>query len=444
MSNALDDAFATPSLAAPLDLLASLVEGSHLGRVEPQADGMRVEGGATPWAYAALAPFDVQGPALLVVEAAGLQGRMNIGVLNAARDDVWHEHALTGQGVQTIRIALIDASQCGGVVLRTGETASIAPSALVTRMTIEPLPEDAPERLAASVLKAGQEVGAVTDQESSAYWTRHNVTFHQQFASAEESLDYFDWRNDQYYNYIELMPVAGYDGQVVLDYGCGPGHDLVGFGHFSKPARLVGADVSASSLEESRRRLALHGFPCDLVKLDLAAQRLPFEDATFDHIHSSGVLHHTPNPQFLLTELRRILKPTGTMNVMIYNYDSISLHYYVAYQKQIVEGMYKDLTLREAFQYTTDGVDCPISLCYTPQEWLALCEAAGFEGAFTGVGIGMGECEMAAKRFEACRHPDLPRESREFLRNLTFDERGAAMYRGQYAGVDACFALKPR
>ena len=25
------------------------------------------------------------------------------------------------------------------------------------------------------------------------------------------------------------MPVSGRDGDIVLDYGCGPGHDLVGF-----------------------------------------------------------------------------------------------------------------------------------------------------------------------------------------------------------------------
>ena len=31
------------------------------------------------------------------------------------------------------------------------------------------------------------------------------------------------------------MPVNQADGLVVLDYGCGPGNDLVGFGHFSNP-----------------------------------------------------------------------------------------------------------------------------------------------------------------------------------------------------------------
>ena len=90
------------------------------------------------------------------------------------------------------------------------------------------------------------------------YWTEHNVTSHLLFANTEESLEYFHWRNAQYYNYIDLMPVSGYCNKAVLDFGCGPGHDLVGFGVYSKPSRLVGADLSSSSLAEANVRLKLH------------------------------------------------------------------------------------------------------------------------------------------------------------------------------------------
>ena len=61
------------------------------------------------------------------------------------------------------------------------------------------------------------------------YWTRYNVTSHERFASAANSLAYLRWRNDQYFGYSELMPVDRQDGKVILDFGCGPGHDLVGF-----------------------------------------------------------------------------------------------------------------------------------------------------------------------------------------------------------------------
>src|SRR5437762_4766557 len=75
------------------------------------------------------------------------------------------------------------------------------------------------------------------------YWTRYNVTLHQHFTSPSESLAYVRWRNDQYFGYIDLMPVDGQEGKTVLDFGCGPGHDLVGFATRSRPARLIGIDV---------------------------------------------------------------------------------------------------------------------------------------------------------------------------------------------------------
>jgi hypothetical protein len=40
-------------------------------------------------------------------------------------------------------------------------------------------------------------------------------------------------------------------------------------------------------------------------------------------------------------------------------------------------------------------------------------------------------------------HKDLPSESRKFLYELTFNERGIPLYRGEVAGVDACFKLEP-
>src|SRR5262245_30130033 len=103
---------------------------------------------------------------------------------------------------------------------------------------------------------------------SESYWTRHNVTGHRVFSSVAESLAYVDWRNDQYVGYIDLMPVTGWGDAVILDFGCGPGNDLVGFGTLSKPAKLIGMDVSTTSLTEAESRLQLHGIRAELVKID--------------------------------------------------------------------------------------------------------------------------------------------------------------------------------
>jgi ubiquinone/menaquinone biosynthesis C-methylase UbiE len=41
------------------------------------------------------------------------------------------------------------------------------------------------------------------------------------------------------------------------------------------------------------------------------AERLPFEDASFDIVHSKDSLHHMDSPEQALEEYRRVLKPGG-------------------------------------------------------------------------------------------------------------------------------------
>jgi SAM-dependent methyltransferase len=298
-----------------------------------------------------------------------------------------------------------------------------------------PLPVDLPP---------SQQAPLPTDGDSVAdYWTKVNVTQHHTFASAQESLDYFHWRNDLYYPYIDYLPVSGQDGKVVLDYGCGPGHDLVGFAAYSKPKRLIGMDVSASSMAEATARLTLHGVRPEMVLLKPDTTTLPLDTASVDLVHSSGVIHHTPDPLKVLRELRRVLKPTGSGQVMVYNYDSLWLHFYVAYTLQILEGRYAEMNIRDAFARTTDGPDCPISRVYKPREFIDLCREAGFEAECIGVAISMHEAKLFLQRFDAIQHRSLRAESRKFLLSLEVDSHGFPTHQGRYAGVDGCYRLRP-
>lgn len=293
----------------------------------------------------------------------------------------------------------------------------------------------------AALGKAASVVNKSVNNETVAnYWTEHNVTAHMLYKSAEESLEYFHWRNAQYYRYIDLMPVVGYDNKAVLDYGCGPGHDLVGFGVYSKPIKLVGADLSATSLAEANERLILHNINANLVRIDPLATELPFEGNSFDHIHSSGVLHHTSQPLDVLKEFRRVLKPGGTVNIMIYNYNSLWVHLYVAYMRGILESMYSDKDLKQQFTHSTDGEDCPISNCYRPDEWVDLCSKAGLDMKFSGAAVSVFEASIMEKRFAAIMDRRLNSESRDFLTYLAFDERQLPIYKGSHAGIDACFS----
>ena len=271
------------------------------------------------------------------------------------------------------------------------------------------------------------------------YWTRHNVTVHHPFTSVEDSLNQLQFRNQQYPGYIDLLPVSGKDGMAVLDYGCGPGHDLVGFAHYSRPKRLVGVDISPSSLGEAEERLKLHHAQAELVRVDYGDYDLPFDAASFDYIHCSGVLMCIEEPARLLREFQRLLKPTGELRLMVYNYDSIWLHLYVAYVVQIENGLYSDLAPRVAFTRTTDGEDCPVNAVWRPEEMLALGRETGFQPEFLGSAVSLWELHLLPRRHIACLQPALPRESRTFLMGLRIDAQGHPWHGEHRAGIDGCF-----
>ncbi len=100
-----------------------------------------------------------------------------------------------------------------------------------------------------------------------------------------------------------LQPVAG---RSLLDLGCGAGETSVYFA--LRGARVTAADISPEMLAAAARLAEKHG-----VRLEtraVAAEALPFPDASFDLVFGNGVLHHV---ELLpaLREVRRVLKPGG-------------------------------------------------------------------------------------------------------------------------------------
>jgi SAM-dependent methyltransferase len=275
------------------------------------------------------------------------------------------------------------------------------------------------------------------------YWTRNNVTQHKQFATRQESVEYFLWRCDQYIGYLDLMPVSEFDGLDVLDYGCGPGDDLVGFAEYSSPRSLVGIDIAKSSVEEARVRLALHPGETQVLYLDPSATNLPFDSLSFDYIHSSGVLHHVPDIGAVLKEFRRILRPNGRVRLMIYNYHCLWLHLYVAYVLRYREAAIdSSIPIREAFSRFTDAPGCPIANCYTPDEFTSIAAETGFSAKTMGAACSLSEMRLLGPTlYESCMDPRLEREHRQFLLQLTYDEKGVPVYKGIPAGIDLVFEL---
>jgi SAM-dependent methyltransferase len=89
-----------------------------------------------------------------------------------------------------------------------------------------------------------------------------------------------------------------------LDVGCGDGRLTAEL----DAVEVTGADVSAVALERARRRLPEER----LVELEPDAP-LPFADGEFDLVLLAETLEHVRDVQLLLSEVRRVLRPGGTL-----------------------------------------------------------------------------------------------------------------------------------
>jgi ubiquinone/menaquinone biosynthesis C-methylase UbiE len=99
----------------------------------------------------------------------------------------------------------------------------------------------------------------------------------------------------------------------MLDIGCGPGHIPLLVCECLPEARVVGIDLSENMLRHARRRLAASPFG-ERIDYRLGnATALDFPDAAFDSVFSNTILHHLPDPESLLREAARLLRPGGTL-----------------------------------------------------------------------------------------------------------------------------------
>ncbi|GAA3047193.1 methyltransferase domain-containing protein [Streptomyces lactacystinicus] len=112
----------------------------------------------------------------------------------------------------------------------------------------------------------------------------------------------------------------------VLEAGCGVGAQTVHLLAANPGIRLTAADLSAESLARARARVAEQAPAADVSWHHGDLHRLPFPDASFDHVFLCFVLEHLPDPTAGLAALRRVLRPGGTITVIEGDHGSAFFH----------------------------------------------------------------------------------------------------------------------
>lgn len=106
-------------------------------------------------------------------------------------------------------------------------------------------------------------------------------------------------------------------GKLMLDAGCGNGELTRAVAEYG--VEIVAMDFSRS-VERARQRLFQKGFPVSgrVHYLQGNVLELPVRRRSFDLVHSSGVLHHTPSTERAFRSVAQATKPGGKLYVQLY------------------------------------------------------------------------------------------------------------------------------
>jgi SAM-dependent methyltransferase len=157
-----------------------------------------------------------------------------------------------------------------------------------------------------------------TIEQVRAYWNTH---IHDLDVSTQPPgsrgffADLDQYHFEKLHHLLRLVDFDGYRGRSVLDVGCGAGVDLARFARGG--ADVTGVDVAQSAVDLARTNFEQQGLRG---RFEVAnGEALPFADGTFDLVFAHGVVQYTADPQRLVDECRRVLKPGGQAVFQVYN-----------------------------------------------------------------------------------------------------------------------------
>jgi SAM-dependent methyltransferase len=140
-----------------------------------------------------------------------------------------------------------------------------------------------------------------------------------------------------------------WNGKKVLEIGCGLATAGINFAR--NGADYTGIELSKESLELAKKRFEVYNLKGNFYEgnAENLSEFLPKEK--FDLIYSWGVIHHTPNPQKVINEVKKYLHKNGVFKMMLYSSNS-----------------WKNYMIGAGLDQPEAQYGCPIAYTYTEDE----------------------------------------------------------------------------
>jgi ubiquinone/menaquinone biosynthesis C-methylase UbiE len=103
--------------------------------------------------------------------------------------------------------------------------------------------------------------------------------------------------------------------ELVLEAGCGIGAQTRILAKRSPDAKFTSVDISEKSLSQAKKEIEGRNITNTVFQKE-NIMKMSFEDESFNHIFVCFVLEHLEEPYKTLLELKRVLKPGGSLTIV--------------------------------------------------------------------------------------------------------------------------------
>jgi len=165
--------------------------------------------------------------------------------------------------------------------------------------------------------------------------------------------EYFDEVEKKRYiaepHILEFVDFKSWNGKKVLEIGCGMATDGINFAR--NGADYCGTDLSEKSLELAKKRFEVYNERGKFYSgnSEELSSFVPIE--IYDLLYSFGVIHHSPCPEKIITEIKKYMNGNSILKIMLYAKDS-----------------WKNYMIDAGFDQPEAQYGCPIANTYTKEE----------------------------------------------------------------------------